>query len=130
MTSSKSCILVVDADILVRHALAEYLRDCGYRVIEAVNADEAMAVLMEPTVTPHVVLADVTDPEIFDGFGLARWIRANRTGVEVILVGSIRKAAAEAAELCEEGPHLSKPYEPAVVVDRIKKLLAAAARAQ
>ena len=37
-------ILVVEDDVLVRMPIAQYLRDCGYRVIEAVSADEAMAV--------------------------------------------------------------------------------------
>jgi CheY-like chemotaxis protein len=39
-------ILVVEDDVLIRMPIAQYLRDCGYRVIEAVSADEAMTVLM------------------------------------------------------------------------------------
>ena len=31
-------ILVVENEVLVRMPLAEYLRDCGYRAVEAVNA--------------------------------------------------------------------------------------------
>jgi len=36
-------ILVLEKDILVRQPLAKYLRDCGYRVLEAVDDDEARA---------------------------------------------------------------------------------------
>ena len=43
-------------------------------------------------------------------------------GLDVILAGTIEKAAEEAGDLCEEGPHLKKPYEPQQVVDWIKKL--------
>jgi CheY-like chemotaxis protein len=32
---------VVESDILVRQPIATYLRDCGYRVLEAVNGTEA-----------------------------------------------------------------------------------------
>jgi CheY-like chemotaxis protein len=39
-------ILVVEDDVLIRMPIAQYLRDCGNRVIEAVSADEAMTVLM------------------------------------------------------------------------------------
>ena len=38
-------ILVVDDEVLIRMPISEYLRDCGYRVVEAVNGDEAIAVL-------------------------------------------------------------------------------------
>ena len=39
-------VLLVEDEVLIRMPIAEYLRDCGYKVIEAVNADEAMAVLL------------------------------------------------------------------------------------
>ena len=42
----------------------------------------------------------------------------------VILAGTPAKAADAAAELCDEGPNLARPYEPQLVVDRIKRLLA------
>ena len=40
-------ILFVEDEVLVRMPIAQYLRDCGYRVIEAANAEEAMTVLMQ-----------------------------------------------------------------------------------
>jgi CheY-like chemotaxis protein len=46
-------VLVVEDEILVRTAIAEYLRHCGYRVVEAASADEAMTVLQE-TAKAHV----------------------------------------------------------------------------
>jgi hypothetical protein len=57
-----------------------------------------------------------------DGFYLARWVRDHRSGLEVVLAESAVKAGHEAADLCEEGPHLKKPYEPQQVVEWIKKL--------
>jgi hypothetical protein len=38
-------ILVIEPDILVRMVIADYLRDCGYKVVEGVNADDVLAVL-------------------------------------------------------------------------------------
>jgi len=32
-------ILIVESDVLVRHRLAEYLRECGYQVLEALSAE-------------------------------------------------------------------------------------------
>ena len=37
------CLIVADADVLIRNALAEYLRNCGYKVFEAATADEAVS---------------------------------------------------------------------------------------
>jgi hypothetical protein len=47
--------------------------------------------------------------------------------VDIVLAGTPESAAHAAGELCEQGPHLMKPYEPKVVLDRLKGLLAARA---
>jgi CheY-like chemotaxis protein len=117
-------ILVVEDEVLVRMVIAQYLRDCGYRVIEAASADEAIIVLKQSELRVDAVLSDVEMPGSMDGFGLARWVRQNREGLEVILVGSPARAADAAADLCESGPALAKPYEPQAVVDQIRRLLA------
>jgi CheY-like chemotaxis protein len=117
-------ILVVDDDVIVRMIISEYLRHCGYRVIEAASADEALTVFNHSEIKVDVLLTDVGTPGSMDGFGLAKWVRANRPEVDVALAGTVERAAAAARELCDEGP-LSKPYEPQTVVDRIKRLRAA-----
>src|ERR1700761_2132933 len=115
-------VLVVESEVLVRHALSEYLRHCGYRVIEAASTQEAMTLLNNATVSVDVVFSAVEIEGSVDGFGLSKWVRENRPGVQVILSGSVVKAARAAGDLCEEGPHLTKPYEPQQVVEWIKKL--------
>lgn len=119
------CVLILESDIIVRTEIAEYLRDCGYKVIEAVTGDEAMIMLEAPGVRINAILADVNASGSPDGFGLARWVRTNRHEIDVALTGTVEKAAKEAGDLCEDGPVLSKPYDPQVVIDRIKRLLAA-----
>ena len=121
-------VLVVEDEVLIRMSVAGYLRDCGFRVLEAAHADEALIILQEPELEIEAVLSDIEMPGAMDGFGLAQWVRANRPGVEVVLVGTPERAANAAADLCEEGPTLAKPYQPQIVVDRIKQLLAARAR--
>ena len=117
-------ILVVEDEILARTAIAEYLRHCGYRVIEAASADEAIVMLNEKNIQIDVVFSDVEMPGSMDGFGLAQWVRTNKPGLHIVLAGTIQKAANEAGDLCEEGPHLAKPYEPDHLVDWIKRLRA------
>ena len=125
---TRETVLVVDEEVLIRTSISEYLRDCGYRVLEAAGAAEALTILQKADIEIEVVLSDIEMQGSMDGFGLARWVRANRPGLDVVLVGTPERAANAAAELCEDGPMLSKPYEPQIVVDRIKQLLAARAR--
>jgi CheY-like chemotaxis protein len=57
-------ILVVEDDVLVRMPIAQYLhlRDCGYRVIEASSAEEALQVLMQEDIVVHVAFSDIEMP--------------------------------------------------------------------
>jgi CheY-like chemotaxis protein len=127
--SGKETILVVEDDVSVRMTISEYLRSCGFKVIEAANADEALVVLQQPDIAIDVVFSDIEMPGSMDGFGLAQWVRANRPGLDVILTGSVARAATAVTELCHDGP-LPKPYEPQLVADRIRWLIAARARKQ
>ena len=121
---SQETILVVEDDILVRMPIAQYLRDCGYKVIEASNSDEAMEVLVHKETVVHIVFSDIEMPGAVDGFGLAKWVRENRPGIQVLLAGTVPRSVESAKELCEQGP-VPKPYDPQVVQNHIRRLLAA-----
>lgn len=116
-------VLVVDDQVLIRMAISEFLRDCGFRVIEAGDADEAIQVLKtnEPV---DVVFTDVQMPGSMDGFGLAQWVRRERAGLKVILTSGVARTADAAGELCDHGPLVPKPYDPDQLVRHIQDLLA------
>jgi DNA-binding NtrC family response regulator len=116
-------VLVVEDEVIIRMHISEYLRDCGYRVIEAANADEAVLLLSEPEIRIDLVFTDVEMPGSMDGFALANWVRSNRPGLGVILAGTPARATDAAADLCQSGPDLAKPYEPQLVLERIRRLL-------
>lgn len=117
-------ILVVEDEVLIRLVIAEYLRDCGYRVIEAVHADEALLVLRKSELAIDIVFTDVEMPGSMDGFALAQWVRNNRPGMDVILAGSVGRAVQAASDLCDAQNSVPKPYDPQNVHDRIRRLLA------
>jgi DNA-binding response OmpR family regulator len=121
---TQDSVLVVEPDLIVRQPLAEYLRECGYKVFEAVDADEATTILTDDAIVVDVVLCDVNSLGSVDGFGLARWVRAKGLPCKMILAGSAESAAQKAGDLCEDGPLLSKPYDHGVLLDRIRRLLA------
>jgi CheY-like chemotaxis protein len=114
-------ILVVDDEVSIRSAISEYLRDCGYEVIEAFSADEALSILQHLEIKVDVVLSDITMPGSVDGFDLRKWIRANRPEIDVILTGTAPRAAVATTELCRSGP-LPKPYDPQIVIQHIMRL--------
>jgi CheY-like chemotaxis protein len=120
------CILVVDGDVLVRHAIADYLRGCGYTVIEAATTNEAATVLSDSTLALEAVLCDADAPGTRNAFQFRAWALQQRTEVEVALAGNIEAAAHKAAELCEEGPHLARPYDPQSVVEYIRRVIGGA----
>ena len=55
-------VLVVEDEVLLRLSIAAYLRDCGYRVIEAADADEAVLVLKQPDLDIDVLFTDIEMP--------------------------------------------------------------------
>jgi CheY-like chemotaxis protein len=103
--------------------IADYLRDCGYRVVEADNGDEAVSVL-ESDARIDVVFTDITMPGTLNGFGLAQWVRRERPEVRVILTSGISRTAQEARDLCAHGPLVAKPYDYGEVERHIRTLLA------
>jgi DNA-binding response OmpR family regulator len=123
-------VLVVDSDFVVRHLLAEYLRECGFRVFEAVDSDEALACLQNTGLDVEIALVALDCKGSMDGFALSRWVKANRPEMRVAIAGSAAKATEKAAEICEDGPHLQRPYEHRLVLDRIMQLIAARDRAR
>ncbi|WP_422062310.1 response regulator [Sphingopyxis sp.] len=126
--ANAKCLIVADADVLIRNALAEYLRHCGYKVFEAATSDEVIIALEEGAMKIDALLADAELSGRFNAFELRIWVRDHYPDVEVVLAGSVDSAAKAAGQLCDEGPHLQRPYDPESVAAHIKRLLAATRR--
>jgi len=116
-----STVLVLEPEILVRMIIADYLRDCGFKVFEGVTADDVVAVL-ESGQKIDIIFAEVQLGGRMDGFGLAQWVRDKQPDTDVILTSGIARAAEKAGDLCDEGL-LEKPYHPQEVLRRINILL-------
>jgi len=112
-------ILVLQREVLPRALVADYLRSCGYRVLEARSATEALTILQESSEEIRVVLGDAQN-----GFTLSGWVKANRPKTKVILVASFERASQAAADLCDAGPHGKRPYDPQLLIQRIRSQLA------
>jgi DNA-binding NtrC family response regulator len=118
-------ILVVDDDVLIRLSIAAYLRECGFIVIEAGDVGEAITVI-EAAPDIDLVFSDIQMPGEHDGFALARWLKAYRPGMKVILASGVVRASAAAEELCDHAHFVEKPYHEHHIVQHVRQLLAAA----
>src|ERR1700744_5179177 len=96
-------ILLVEGNALMRMALAAYLRECGYIVIETDNPAEARR-LLDAGTKADIAFIDLAATGEFDGFVLAHWIRKTLPGLKVLLASGVRRAAEMAGDLCEHGP--------------------------
>jgi DNA-binding NtrC family response regulator len=115
----QSIVLVVEDEILIRSPVSEFLRSAGYKVIEAANAVEAVAVFAG-AVPIDLVFSDINMPGTMDGVGLARWVAGHHPGVRVILTSAVSHAR-RAGEIAAH--FLPKPYRLAEAAHRIGSLL-------
>jgi DNA-binding response OmpR family regulator len=125
LNNAQPCILLVEPDILVRHPLAEYLRECGFRVCEALAAVEAKTLLQDAGLRVDIALIDAAGN---GGFALANWMRAHHPKIDIVLAATVAKAVEKAGELCEDGPDIKKPYDHKTILDQINRLLATRAK--
>jgi CheY-like chemotaxis protein len=116
-------ILVVEDEVLIRLSLSDYLRECGFTVLEAASGDEAIEVLRGRGDDVDLVFSDVQMPGETDGFTLARWVRSNHPEIPVILTSGVAHAVEKAADLCLEGPIVKKPYDHAALLSQILRLV-------
>ena len=114
-------ILFVEDEIFIRIDMAEFLRQSGYRVSEAGSAAEAIDAL-NAKLTMDLVIADLRMPGPMDGIGLARWIRGQRPGVQVV-IQTAETTLDLPPDLEAFGPVLGKPYTGRMLLERVKAAL-------
>src|SRR3712207_1405265 len=95
-------VLVIDDEVITRTVIADYLRDCGYRVFEAGTADDAIQIL-NSNLKIDIVFTDLELPGRSSGLELARWIRKHYPDMKVIVTSGVYSSAELAGELCEAG---------------------------
>jgi len=119
-------IIVADSEVIVRNVLSDYLRHCGYRVIDAASSDEVVTIFNDSSAAISLVLSDAELAGTFNAFALRLWVQQHWPDTQFVLVGNVAAAAKAAGEICDKGPHLKRPYDPQAVVAHIRRLLASA----
>jgi DNA-binding response OmpR family regulator len=113
-------ILVIDDDEKLNRLLKRFLKDYGYDVYAAVDADEGLKKVR--TVEPDLVILDIMLPGM-NGFDVCKRIRASSTVPIVMLTA--RGDVTDKVVGLELGAddYLPKPFEPRELVARIQAVL-------
>jgi CheY-like chemotaxis protein len=114
-------VLIVEDEPFLRIQAADIATEAGFEVLEAANADEAIAIL-ENRADVRVVFTDIQMPGSMDGLKLAHAIRNRWPPVAVIVTsGQVRPAG---DMMPENTPFLGKPYEATELTRMLVKLAA------
>jgi CheY-like chemotaxis protein len=115
-------VLVVEDEIMVRMPIAEHLRDCGYNVLEAGDAGEAIAAV-DSEGPVSLVFSDIRMPGKMDGVGLAEWFRSHYPEVPVLLTSGYNGGRNISVSSLPGVRFIEKPYSQLQVEQRIAALL-------
>jgi CheY-like chemotaxis protein len=118
---SRPTVLLVEDEPLIRILAADALDDAGFVVLEAWNADEALALLHERAHDVQVLFTDVQMPGSMDGLALAETVHQHWPHILLLLASGYARPGAD--DLPRHGHFLPKPYATAAVVRHINELL-------
>ena len=99
------------------------VEDAGFIVVEAANADQAIAIL-EVRLDITVVFTDIQMPGSMDGLKLAAAIRGRWPPIHIIATSGLVPVRKD--DLPSGGRFLPKPYSPAQIVGALRELIDAA----
>jgi CheY-like chemotaxis protein len=114
-------VLVVEDDFLLRIDAVDIVKSAGFDVVEAGNADEAIA-LLEARPTIHVVFTDIQMPGSMDGLKLARFVKDRWPPIKIVTTSG--RITISGDDLPEGGRFIPKPYSPAQIIGTLRELMA------
>jgi len=126
IATERPVVLVVEDDFLIRIGAVEMIGQGGFDVIEAANADEAIAIL-QIRLDITVVFTDIQIPGSMDGLRLATAIRGRWPPIKIVATSGL--VDVRKTDLPEGGRFLSKPYSPVEIVGTLRELTGAEPRA-
>jgi CheY-like chemotaxis protein len=123
-------ILVVEDDPTVRHLACAILEAHGYQVLEASNGEEGVRMVREFKGSPiRLVVTDVIMP-LMGGKALAELLKITNPDIKILFTSGYPDEAITHYGVLDEGvAFLPKPYTPATLARKVRKMLDAARRA-
>ena len=112
-------ILVVDDEPIIRLDAVAMMEDAGFAVIEAADAEEALAV-MTTNGDVSVLFTDINMPGPFDGLELARQVHDRWPAVQLVITSG--RVMLSQNEIPDHGHFIAKPYQTTAVLALLKSI--------
>jgi CheY-like chemotaxis protein len=113
-------VLIVEDEFLIRTATAEVLRDAGFEVLEAADADGAISVL-ESRSDIRLVFTDIHMPGTMDGAKLAHAVKHRWPPIRLIATSG--RVSLGDLDLPSGTVLFPKPYSPEQIARTLLTLL-------
>jgi CheY-like chemotaxis protein len=118
-------VLVVEDEMLLRMRAVDMVEDAGFTSVEAVDADEAVAIL-ESRSDIALLFTDIQMPGSMDGLKLAHAVHQRWPPIKIILVSGQLKLAN--ADLPADSRFFGKPLEAEEMIAEMRNLIGQARR--
>ncbi|MFB3891673.1 MAG: response regulator [Phycisphaerae bacterium] len=116
-------ILLVEDEEAIRRVVSQTLRECGYTVLEAANAQDAIKLGDRHKGPIHLLIADVVMPGL-SGPDLAEHFRESRPGMRVLLVsGYAGKMLTSRGVALSGADLLTKPVSSWNLAQTVRRIL-------
>jgi len=116
-------VLIVEDDPEVRAVVVRHVGSMGYRLLEAADAAEALAI-MERAEPIDLLFTDVVLPGGMSGRELAEEAQRRRPGLKVLFTSGYTSSAIVHHGRLDEGVDLlSKPYKRAELAVKLREVL-------
>jgi CheY-like chemotaxis protein len=123
--SAPPVVLVVEDEMLLRMRAVDMVEDAGFTSVEAVDADEAVAIL-ESRSDIALLFTDIQMPGSMDGLKLAHAVHQRWPPIKIILVSGQLKLAN--ADLPADSRFFGKPLEAEEMIAEMRNLIGQARR--
>ena len=113
-------VLVVEDEMLLRMKAVDMVEDAGYISAEAVDADEALAILQSRS-DIALLFTDVQMPGSMNGLQLAHVVHARWPPIKIILAsGQLRLST---SDIPKDSRFFGKPLKPDEMIAEIREML-------
>ena len=115
-------VLVVEDEMVLRMRAVDIVEDAGFTAVEAVNADEALAIL-ESRSDISLLFSDIQMPGSMDGLKLAHAVHDRWPSIKIILVsGQVKLSDADKPA---DSRFFGKPLEVKQMIAELQEMVGA-----